>query len=127
MNSTRMYFRLYTMFFVAILSFTLPTRAQQPTGTLKGKVVTTLGEPVVNANVYMKELELGDATSENGTYTIRRIPPGTYTVTVSSLGFASVSRRIDVKQEQTLTEDFTLSEQAIDFPAIVVTGTRSER
>ncbi|MCP8305346.1 MAG: carboxypeptidase regulatory-like domain-containing protein [archaeon] len=46
----------------------------------------------------------------DGTYRIEGLDPGTYTITVSLKGFQSQSRVITIREDETLTLDFYLSE-----------------
>ncbi|MDR0835333.1 MAG: DUF5686 and carboxypeptidase regulatory-like domain-containing protein [Tannerella sp.] len=53
---------------------------------LKGRVVDSRNQPVTNAAVYIKELQLGIISNENGEYRTKT-GQGSYTIEFSSLGF----------------------------------------
>lgn len=58
------------------------------TGTLSGKVVDKVtGEPLIGANVIIKELNIGAATDVDGSYKISYISPGSYLIKVSYIGY----------------------------------------
>lgn len=52
--------------------------------------------PMANASVYIKELKVATQTNASGFFTIEKIPPGTYTVTFSFIGFASEQKQVKV-------------------------------
>lgn len=77
-------------FYFLIALFTIPLYAGT-TGKISGKVTeATTGEPVIGANIYIEELQTGAATDADGSFTILNIPPGTYDVSFSSVGFEKV-------------------------------------
>lgn len=61
------------------------------TGTLKGKVIDKeSGEPLIGANIIIKELNIGAATNVDGNYIIYNISPGTYLINVSYIGYKTI-------------------------------------
>ncbi len=57
---------------------------------LFGRVVDKdTNEPLVGANVTLKDYNIGSATDVYGNYLIKDIPPGIYTVKVSYIGYKS--------------------------------------
>uniref|UniRef100_A0A832G7T1 Carboxypeptidase-like regulatory domain-containing protein n=1 Tax=Ignavibacterium album TaxID=591197 RepID=A0A832G7T1_9BACT len=53
-----------------------------------GRVVDkNTNEPIVNANIIIDSTYLGTGTDYNGNYKISNIPPGTYNVKASCIGF----------------------------------------
>ena len=75
---------------VAILAAT-PVRAQTLYGTVTGNVTDAQGANIPGATVSIRNentgLELTTVTDETGTYTIRNIPGGAYTLKASIQGF----------------------------------------
>ena len=62
------------------------------TGKLSGTVLDSeTGEPVIGANVIVQGTYLGAAADFEGYYYINNIPPGTYTVVVSAVGYAKTT------------------------------------
>ncbi len=127
MKSTLELKRFASLVFITCVLHLPAGLAQQSAGVIQGMVVTSEGDPVISANVLIKELARGAVVSETGSFVVRNIPPGTYTVVVSSLGFGSVIQTIQIKQGEVVSQDFTLTEKPVDLPEMVVTGTRSEK
>jgi TonB-dependent receptor len=57
-------------------------------GILKGLVTdSTLGSPLIGANVFLKGTALGASTDLEGNYKIANIPPGKYNIKISYVGY----------------------------------------
>lgn len=76
---------------IFVLGFSSSIFAQVGSGTLKGKLTDAeTGEPLPFVNIVLQEGDrqiTGSATDFDGNYTIKPIPPGTYDVLVSYVGY----------------------------------------
>ena len=94
-------------------------------GKLTGVVTDDTGETLIGATVQLEGTSLGSATGANGSYIVLRVPPGTYRVRFSYVGFTSrVVEGVVIQSNQTTTLDATLSEEALQGEEVVVTATR---
>ncbi len=97
-----------------------------PTGKISGRVLeagTNQGLPGVN--VHLAGTLMGGVTDADGYYYILNIPPGTYSVQASFVGFATVTtQNVRVVQDQTTTVNFELREEAIEGEELVVVAER---
>ena len=97
-----------------------------PTGKVAGRVLesgTDLGLPGVN--VVLVGTSIGGVTDSEGYYHILNIPPGTYSVRASFIGFATViTQNVRVVQDQTSTVNFALREETIEGEELVVVAER---
>jgi len=84
------------------------------------------GEPLVGANIMVAGEMFGAATDADGRYFIISIPPGTYTLNVSMIGYGKVVvEDVRVIIDHTTTVNMDLESQAIDMGReIVVTAQR---
>jgi len=83
------------------------------------------GEPVVGANVVLEGTLMGAATDANGVYVILAVPPGTYNIVVSSVGYARVVvRDVQVRSDQTVTQDISMRSEAVGMQEVVVVAER---
>lgn len=91
-------------------------------GTIKAKQT---GEPLFGTNVILKGTKLGTSTDTDGRYYILQVPPGTYEVKVSYIGYQSVIIK-DVKVQVDLTTEVNAALQVGEVfgPAVVVTAER---
>ena len=69
---------------------------QAATGTISGTVTDPAGAVVANAQVEVRNTETNvpypTVTTDAGVYTVLRLPPGPYNVTVSAPGFKKLVR-----------------------------------
>ena len=94
-------------------------------GKLSGRVTDEAGEPLIGATVLILENSQGAAADLNGDYAIIRIPPGTYRVRFSSVGFQTkVVEEVLVTSNNTTTLDVTLGEEIVEGEEILVTAER---
>jgi outer membrane receptor for ferrienterochelin and colicin len=96
------------LFSVLFLLFPLIVSAGT-TGKIKGRITDQQGQPLPGANVIVNETYLGAATDTQGEYYILNIPPGTYTVTISMIGYKTVHfEGVTVQSDLTTTLDAQL-------------------
>jgi hypothetical protein len=95
-----------------------------------GKIVGTVtdartGEPLPSVNVTVPGTTLGASTNVDGYFVILNVPPGTYRLVASLVGFRNfsvVDVRVDI--DQTTTQNFRMSEEAIAGEEVTVVATR---
>ena len=93
-------------------------------GKVAGRVVDSeTNEPLVGVDVYIAALEAGGATDSEGYYFILNIPPGTYDVEASMIGYRpEIKQAVGVFTDRTTYVDFRLETTIIelDNPVVVV-------
>jgi outer membrane receptor for ferrienterochelin and colicin len=96
------------------------------TGKIAGKVTDAkTKEPLIGANVAIPGTSLGASTDVNGDYTILNIPPNTYALRASILGYDPVTvNGIQVSIDLTTRQDFSLSETVVEQKEVVITAER---
>jgi len=90
--------------------------------SVSGTVADEAGSPLAGANVVVEGTDLGTASSEDGTYSIK-IGEGSYTVTASVIGYQSSTASVDVSGDVTL--DFSLAVSAVEMSALEVLASRA--
>ena len=95
-------------------------------GKITGKVAEKeTGSPAIGVNVILIDTYLGSATDENGRFTILNIPPGTYSIRVDAIGFATITMKdVRVTTAQTTELSFTLEEAVIEGQEVTVIAER---
>jgi outer membrane receptor protein involved in Fe transport len=96
----------------------------QTTGKIAGRLVDkATGEPLVGANVMVLATRLGAAADASGNYFIINVPPGTYTVQASMMGFSTVRmQNVRVSVNSTVNLKFEMDKTALQGEAVVVTA-----
>ena len=98
----------------------------QDKATLTGNVTDSAdGNPLPGANIVLVGTTMGAASSVSGDFTVGNIPPGTYTVRVSFIGY-EISETADVvlSAGETITMNFSLVLTGIQFNPIIATASR---
>jgi hypothetical protein len=104
---------IFSMFF-----FFLNLHAQEKF-TLSGIITDEInGETLIGVNVIINELKTGTVTNEYGFYSIT-LPKGTYTVTISYLGFGDLNETVIL--EQNIRKNFIIKESNVQLNEVVVT------
>ncbi|MBK8649161.1 MAG: TonB-dependent receptor [Gemmatimonadetes bacterium] len=119
--------RLWSALLVAagcLLTSLTPSRAQaQAAGAIRGTVIDSASRrPVDGVQVVLAGTTLGALTSSGGTYVIRNVPVGTYSVRATRLGFGPAQRSVTVAALDTSVADFTLRAAALNLSQVVVVG-----
>src|SRR5687767_12029988 len=100
--------------------------AQTTTGSLRGIVRDAGGVPLGDVTVTARDTATGwersTLTRETGFYNLAALQPGRFTITVRRLGYAQVTRALQVGVGQALTLDFTLSTTSTTLTAVTVTA-----
>ena len=98
------------------------------TATVRGFVYDKeSGEPVIFTNVYLKGTTFGAATDVNGYYAISKIPPASYTLTVTYLGFDTLSEEITLKENQILNRQLHLQKSSINLKTVEISAEKMEQ
>jgi hypothetical protein len=99
-------------------------------GGTTGKIVGTAvdartGEPLPSVNVTIPGTTMGSSTNIEGFFTILNVPPGKYRLQASLVGYRNatvVDVRVDI--DQTTTQNFRMSEEAIAGEEVTVIAAR---
>ncbi|MBX2992453.1 MAG: TonB-dependent receptor [Bacteroidetes bacterium] len=96
------------------------------TGKIAGEVKDSqTGETIIGASVVIQGTTLGAATNIEGYYVILNIPPGTYTLVASSVGYnRKIVTGVSVSVDLTTTQRFELVPEAVQAEEVVVTADR---
>lgn len=97
------------------------------TGIISGVVTDNdTGAKLSGVNIVVKGTSLTTVTDAHGYFVITNVPPGSYVVTASLVGYGEVSRTdVQVMMDATSATDVDLAKVEIDAPDAVVTAIRS--
>lgn len=98
----------------------------QATGEIRGKVVDAqAGDPLPGANVLLKGTSIGASTDLSGKYSITDIPPGSYTIRVSYIGYKTRNVAVELISGEKLDLDLKLRPVGVSGKEVVVTAQAS--
>ena len=94
------------------------------TGSITGEVIDAdTHQPLIGANVMLLETDLGNATNIEGKFSINNIAVGSYTISVSMIGYESVSRaNINIYSQRQTPLKFYLHTAALQGETVKVTA-----
>lgn len=110
---------------IIFLLFSLGLFAQS--GTIRGFVYDKdSGEPLIFINVFLKGTQIGGSTDVNGYYSITKIPPGDYTLTIQAMGYGTVEEAVSIKNGQILNRKLYTASQAKTLATFEVSADKIE-
>ncbi len=82
-------------------------------GTVLGRVTDAqAGGSIAAVQIFIASLGVGGVSQQNGRYLFQDVPPGTYTLTAARIGYQATLVEIEVVGDQTVEQNFVLSESA---------------
>jgi TonB-linked SusC/RagA family outer membrane protein len=98
--------------------------AQQPTGTVRGRVVAAKTTRAVSgAQVAIVGTGRGTITNADGQFLILNVPVGTHALRVELIGWSRAEQSVTVTAGEITTVEVQISEQAVALDELIVTGT----
>ncbi len=118
--------RSRVLFLLALLLVPGLLFAQGTTGKIKGVVTDKESkEPLIGATVSIQGTSYGAATDIEGSYVILNVPPGTYVLTASYVGYQSVSvSNMIVNTGLTTERNFGLASSNVELQPIEIVAER---
>ncbi len=104
------------------------TRVEARVGTVTGQITDVQSrQPIAAVQVFIRSLDLGGLTQQNGRYLLQNVPSGTYTLTVARIGYRTTEVQITVGSGKTVELNFAVAEEAPQLEPMVVTRPRVQR
>lgn len=88
---------------------------------IKGKINDSkTGEELIGATIYIKELKVGTISGLDGSYIIKNIPEGNYTLSAGFIGYQNLERKTNISNNDILGYDFKLVELSTELAQVTV-------
>jgi outer membrane receptor protein involved in Fe transport len=109
---------------VAIVA-SVPAAAQRGSSIHGAVTNAETHAPIMGARVWIMSPDRVAIANENGTYILRDVPAGTYTVFASAIGRKRDSSRVTVTAGSSATLDIALKEGSLLLSSVIVSATRT--
>ena len=94
------------------------------TGILTGTVTDKDKKPLTGVTIKVIGTVRGGFSKSNGTYTITNITAGTYEIRATAVSYDTVTKKISISADQTLTLDFVMTQGGVQMDVVVVSADR---
>jgi len=122
---TKTYLKILVTGLIMMLT-TSVSFGQSGTGTVKGTVKTSDG--VIAESVELSIAGVANGTSDrNGTYTLKNVPAGNYTLTAKLVGLKTVSKEVTVVAGQISRLEITLQASNQQLKEVTVSGGKKNK
>lgn len=99
----------------------------QVTSSVNGYVKDEMGLPIFTATIYIDQLAKGAVTDDQGRFTIKEVPPGSYSFIASFLGYKSVTKyNVVIKSVGNQPLNFVLEENSDSLDEFTVVGEKNK-
>ncbi len=103
-----------TIKYILLLFFIIAVNAQEMS-TISGFVNDdATGEPISHTNIYPSETSIGSATNVDGYFVITYVPPGSYQLLASMIGFEIHKEDVNIAENENIRITL-LSLLSLDF------------
>lgn len=109
-----------------LLFTTLIALANEPAGSIKGKITTSDGRAAAYVTVTLRAQHKSTTTDENGLFYFRKLATGQYTVVVSLVGYATTEAAVDVPADGEAFLEMKLEVSKQQLTEVVVTAGRNK-
>lgn len=122
-----MSFKTITIYFFVLIAALVPGIAYCSAGARISGMVTDAqtGESLPGANVLIEGTSLGASTGLSGHYTVSDVPPGSYTIRISYVGYRELEVAVVLRSGESVKKDFKLEAVGVKGKAVVVTAQAS--
>mgnify|MGYP002733160622 FL=1 len=118
---------LSLLFLVVFDCLVFASEKKQTDANLVGHVVDkSTKEHLAFVNIAIEGTTIGTTTDASGHYFLKNLPEGDFTLVVSSIGYATITKRVSVMKNTTQEVDFEMEEDAILLDNVVVSTNRGE-
>lgn len=113
---------------MVLLGIVCGAQAIAQTGSVRGFVYEEKGgEPVIFTNVYLLGTSYGASTDVNGYFAIQGVPVGDYQLTVTYLGYDTLSKPITITETQIKTEKLFLKKSSVQMNTVEISAEKQEK
>jgi iron complex outermembrane receptor protein len=94
--------------------------------TIQGNIKEERSGPVSYASVYLLNSHFFAVSDTSGSFTIKNIPEGNYTLVVSAVGYATINEAIQIAKQGKTSFDLQLTDASKRLDEVIVTAEKKE-
>lgn len=118
----------FSLFIWVLIGFSSLSYGQITTATVRGSIYEEKSrQPVLYTNVQLEGTSYGAVTDVNGYFTISKVPPGSYTILITYIGFDTLRQDVTLIKEQIYTKKFFLKEGAYELTGATISADKQTR
>jgi len=116
---------LCLILFILFITSSADSLLAQARGRIVGRITdATSGDFLPGANVMLKGTTFGAASDREGRYRIDNIPPGTFNLVVSYIGYDEYAAEVTVSAGRDSRQDIQLKQSFVEMKEVTVVGLR---
>ncbi len=120
--------KYFLLIFSSLLFFGFIQFAAAQNGNMRGFLYEkATGEPVIFTTVFLKGTQLGASSDVNGYFSITKIPEGSYTLAINSMGYDTLEFAFTITGNQIINKKLFLTKSAINLRVVDVTAEKTEK
>lgn len=117
----------FKSFIINIFTLLIFSSAFAQTGIIRGFVYDKQsGEPIMFGNIYIKGSTYGAITDADGYFNISKVKVGKYNLSISYLGYDSLSIPVEVKANSLIDKKLLITKSSIMLKESVISANRQE-
>lgn len=115
-----------TSVLLVLLILAVTINAQQKNGIIKGYIQTEDNKPAASVTVRLAEIKKSAITNSNGKFTFNQLPPGSYTLEVSFVGYDTLQTEISVSADSTAEINLQLKLSRSELREVIISAARHQ-
>lgn len=116
----RSFIKLLTVFLSVFITLVAKAGIEAETGSIKGVIITNDNKPAAMVTVSLKGTKKITLTTEDGSYIIRNVQPGTYELEVSLVGYQTIRQSVTVEKNNAASVDLQLQLSDKELQEVIV-------
>ena len=119
-------FRDFPKLLIVLIIFLLPLSTFAVNGKIVGKITDSeTGDTLPGTNISIEGTNIGTATDNNGKFNLSDIPPGTYNLRVTFIGYEPTVKSVKVAADREVKVNFSLVPTILTGKGVVITANRA--
>ncbi len=111
--------------FLFFFAFQFVLGISQDNGLIRGYVFDqNSGEPIINAYLNIESINKATATDKEGFFIINNLKAGSYSISISYLGFNTLTTSFELKKNEILFKNFNLEEGSIELGVVNISAAK---